>query len=457
MDNTLRYMMWKRSQYLIFSISLLLYFMQAEFVFFLLLELIYILFLLYRFKIDISSGFPLGIIVASVFIIENCLAPTLIYLWDRENAVTGAIYYLFVPIEDYLPFAFLTAQVILIGYDLIKVPSSEWIYFIKNIHQNIDIRTVYSLFVVGGIGLLLQTFNINAISFVSYTLSNLFVCGLIGLAIYYKKVNNIYLILGLTLQIISSIRTGMFGSLVVFLSYVSIIVLLILVSQNRKINWGLILLGGFVAVLFIGVLQNVKSDYREQTWSGTKEAGSGSFYESVRKNVNNDVTDIEYYMPAIYRLNQGYLVSATMIKVPSEQPYVMGETIINSIANSLIPRFLYPTKEEAGGREKIARFTNLTLVGNTSMNIGLLGEAYVNFGKEISIIFFLLWGAVLALAERKMLVFSKTNPVIILVFPLFFQVLLGTGTDFLYVINTIVKSTLIILLLFTFFRIKGKI
>jgi hypothetical protein len=206
----------------------------------------------------------------------------------------------------------------------------------------------------------------------------------------------------------------------------------------------LIIVLGFYGV---AMLQNVKSAYRVRTWQTLGDGGSEAFYNTIKTTSSStNPLDKNFYLPILYRLNQGYLVSAVMQKVPNQEPYAGGETLTRTMIDAVVPRVINPEKEEVGGREKIKRFTNIILVGSTSMNIGILGESYANFGFA-AIFFLLIYGIIIAAFESAILRFSLKKPMILVMFPIFFAVLFGSGTDFLMVLNTIVKSSIFIIVL----------
>jgi hypothetical protein len=82
----------------------------------------------------------------------------------------------------------------------------------------------------------------------------------------------------------------------------------------------------------------------------------------------------------VTRLNQGWIIARTILWVPASEPYANGETIMNAFRAALIPRVLDPGKYEAGGAVYFQRFTGFTLYNDTSMNLSVAGEMYVNFG-----------------------------------------------------------------------------
>jgi len=135
-------------------------------------------------------------------------------------------------------------------------------------------------------------------------------------------------------------------------------------------------------------LQSVKWEYRKITWFGeeTSEQVRGSnlsvFMDLMAERFADPATlnDPLVLGNILDRFNQGYLMASAIEHTPAIEPFANGETVSKAMLAAFVPRLLWAEKPEAGGREKIARFTSIELVGKTSMNIGQLGEAYVNFG-----------------------------------------------------------------------------
>lgn len=433
----------KQILFIFFFISLAGYLIGLSFQIWAVLIFLYLIISIINIKNSFSSRLPLGELVVLSFFIENVLAVTLIEILNGENLNVGDGYYISVPIMEYLPFAFVTIQSFLIGYYSVAVPGQQWISFINSINKKIEKKELFYLLIIGLGGPLLSLLSISYLNFVSYTLTSFFLCGLIGLMLYTRKITNLYFLGGLALNIMVVIRSGMFGNMVYFLLYSCVMLAMLITSSGKKINWYLTLSAFVVGVLFMAYLQNIKSDYRTQAWQG--EGGDEAFINTISENASSaDPTEKEFYLPILYRINQGWLVSEVMKKVPVYEPYANGETIITSLVGAITPRALNPDKEEAGGRAKIARFTDKVLVGSTSMNIGILGETYANFGFYGSFVFLFLYGLIVAKFEKYLLNYSVKEPMILVFFPVFFRVLFGSGTDFLMVINTITKAYIII-------------
>ncbi|MCF6243135.1 MAG: hypothetical protein L3J74_17570, partial [Bacteroidales bacterium] len=154
---------------------------------------------------------------------------------------------------------------------------------------------------------------------------------------------------------------------------------------------------------------------------------------------------------AIDRINQGWIVARIMSHVPRYEPFANGETIVTGIRASLIPRFLDPNKPKAGGRNYFTRFTGKLISDNTSMGLSPLGEAYANFGSTGGIVFMFLLGLFYNFYLFLLLRLSNKYYSMILWIPLLFLQVIKAETDFVVVLNHLVKASIVVsLIIFSF-------
>ena len=446
----------KQIFFFLFITSFIAYLLDVDINIWLILIVIFLVISIINIKNSFQYKFPFGEFISLIFFLDNTLAISLLYFLNGKELHTGDFMYTQVEILQYLPFSFLASQALIIGYITIKqAPGTPWINFVKNFDKLINRNTLRTLIIIGSFGIFLQAFKLSP--FLAFLLTSFFNCGLIGFALYTKKPTNIYILVGLAVSIFSASRSGMFGNLVYFIVYYLMLYIISLSASGKKINWIKTISFGIVGFYFLALLQNIKTDYRTKIWASKEQITTQSFYNTVNTNFDSkSPINVDFYMPLIFRLNQGYLVTAVMHKVPSQEPFADGNTITTSVIDAFVPRFLNPEKEEAGGRQKIKRFTNINLVGETSMNIGLLGESYANFGKVGSILFIFIYGLLIGLFEKNIMIFSLKNPVILVFFPIFFQFLVGSGSDFLMVFNGIVKSSILIFAIILIFNWQKK-
>jgi hypothetical protein len=404
-----------------------------------------------------NSCIPLFQIFSFIYFVDNVFSLAAIFFLDMDNINIGDNFFSAIPIIDYIPFAFLSMQAVLIGYNII--PSRNYILdnYLQNTSKLIEVKNVVILSILGLIGLFMSFINVE-LGFAGYVLRSFFTCSLISLFLINPKKYKYFLYFGLFINFIGVTRTGMFTSFMFFMIFMFMFYLrkktvikpisLILVKSIPIL---------LIGILFLGILQNTKGDYRAKTWQGDSEANINTFNSSISEvTKNNDLFNSQFFLPLLYRLNHSYLVTSTMLKVPVEVDYQYGKTIFQSIIDAFVPRFLNPNKEEAGGRKKIEEFTFIKLGESTSMNIGYLGESYVNFGKYFSILFFLLFGIFFAKFENRLLSLSIKQPYILIFIPIIFECFVGSGIDFMMLFNSLTKSIFFIFIILKLLDIKRK-
>jgi hypothetical protein len=134
--------------------------------------------------------------------------------------------------------------------------------------------------------------------------------------------------------------------------------------------------------------------------------------------------------------------------VPRVEPYANGQTILRSVGAILVPRFLWPDKPESGGHENLSRFLGIKKRLSYSMNIGPYGEAYGNFGPQYGIIFVFFYGLFLSFLFKVFLKNCMKRPTLVLWAPLLFYYTLTVETDILSTLNSFVKGSIFVMILF---------
>jgi hypothetical protein len=173
------------------------------------------------------------------------------------------------------------------------------------------------------------------------------------------------------------------------------------------------------------------------------------FTEMISKELQTGEKTFSYsnFDAAIDRINQGWIVARIMRYTPYYEPFANGETILTGIEASLIPRFLNPNKAKAGGRDNFERFTGKKISENTSMGLSPLGEAYANFGVEGGIFFMFMLGLFYNFYMFVILQLTSKYPSLILWLPLLFLQVVKAETDFVVVLNHLVKASIVVAML----------
>jgi hypothetical protein len=196
-----------------------------------------------------------------------------------------------------------------------------------------------------------------------------------------------------------------------------------------------------VAALCLFTLQGIKQDYRNSA-----EKGGASLLDHMAGfwTSSDNWTSRDMLSNVVTRLNQGWIASAVMNHVPAKEPFCEGETVKDALVSSLLPRFLFPNKKQAGGQDGFMRFTGLEIdKKTTSMAISPLGEAYANYGPVGGILTMLLFGLFFSTLYAFMLRYAVRQPTFLFWIPLIFYQGIKAETEFLTVMNQIVKGTMV--------------
>jgi hypothetical protein len=206
----------------------------------------------------------------------------------------------------------------------------------------------------------------------------------------------------------------------------------------------------FIGLFSLTTLQTIKSAYRSEVWNGYQgnkmELFVGLFVDAVFLNSANaeELSGEENNV----RLNQGWIISAIMDEIPKKVDFLEGETIIEAVSASILPRFLNPNKKKAGGRENFEKFTGLSLGEGTSMGISIIGEAYGNFKVFGGILFMGIWGWFLARCWGFFLKKTQKNLLLLAFLPIIFLQVVKAETELVVVLNHLVKASIVVFLFF---------
>ena len=144
-----------------------------------------------------------------------------------------------------------------------------------------------------------------------------------------------------------------------------------------------------------------RRDIRAVVWTG------GGISERVGQ-IAGTVTTIEWFDPRDLkhldridlRLNQDYLMGAAVAYLAGgSTQYAYGGTVWEAVV-ALVPRAIWPNKPViAGSGNLVSDFTGMRFADDTSVGIGHVMEAYVNFGRTGVVVCFLFLGVVVAVAD----------------------------------------------------------
>lgn len=244
------------------------------------------------------------------------------------------------------------------------------------------------------------------------------------------------LLLVFIFMVFKALQSTFFGDLFVWPLWM----MLYLQTQHRWTKKTLALVGG-VAVLFLALVLVWKYDYRERVVQAGNAQHERIFFNTVADWAKNPWNN-QRWQQALDRFNQGNHLAQVYRWVPAKEPYANGETLVLAIKASLVPRIFWPDKPQAGGFDIWFRFTGNRLSPNVSMNIGIPGEAYANFGPWLAPLVVLIWVRLLyCLYHGLRQLALRDYPLLWLWIPLIFFPLMDQENDLVTTLNHAVKGT----------------
>lgn len=373
--------------------------------------------------------------------------PALYYLVETHKLVEWRWWYLTmkVPMSEYFSLSIPSTLALLFGIHAFEKKYTMNVDVLKKSVLNLknqNGKVGVTLVAISMISFFLQKAFTSSLDFLFTLLNSLFYLGIIY--IYFS--NLAYRIPLLLSAIIwttySAVNSGMFGMAIWWPLMISLIILL-----GKRISLSLKLSMLFVFTVALSVIQTVKGSYRAVTWKNAgrqTEKNTVIFQNLIEERVNNasfSLMNMEFYYPMIGRMNQGYHVTMAQRHTPAVEPFCYGETFGIAVLSAIVPRILWHDKPEAGGRINYERFTGYKLE-SVSMNIGQLGDAYVNFTKLGAPIILFLYGLFLSYLYYICILKIKVNPTFLFWIPVLFIHSLSVETDFLTTINGAVKSVI---------------
>jgi hypothetical protein len=233
---------------------------------------------------------------------------------------------------------------------------------------------------------------------------------------------------------LSEIISGMYGDLIinlVLLAAVLIRVDLFRVKQR--------MIGFFVFLPFILLVQVSKQEIRERSWQGGENI-IVSTIETLQSNsriLNEKIGQEAVFFSVLSRLNQGRIMSHVLAwhKVEEDESELRNRVWV-AIQSAIVPRFIWQDKPKAGGEENIRLFTKVNKQSGTSMNIGYFSDFVIAFGNYAFVgIFFFSYVA--GHAFFRFCQFRSLTQLFLMA--TFFTALIQVETDFSMVLNQVVK------------------
>jgi hypothetical protein len=339
--------------------------------------------------------------------------------------------------ENYFVLAIPSVLAILASLSLPLLNRFEHEKTVLSVSEDVNFQKLGILLFVGGVAFTFIN-NLFPLGFISEFFSGLAKVGVLYLLFSGHRGRYVILYSYLGLMLIEALGRGMIGEFFWWISLIGMFYLMLHpFSLAKKLAYASLFF------ICIGILQSIKGEYRMAVWNDRGELAGMSSVDVYRHLFTErlsfeQIFAAEETLNSLSRLNQGYLTSMAIEYTPANEPFAKGETIAAAIASSLVPRVLWPNKPQAGGAAKMQRFAGVDIQGS-GMNIGILGEAYVNFGFAGAAVLMFFYGLLLNFVYSKFLMIGQSNPYILLWIPLAFFGLMSVETDFVTTLNHLIK------------------
>jgi hypothetical protein len=284
-----------------------------------------------------------------------------------------------------------------------------------------------------------------ALRFFCFLASNL---SLVGIGLLYFTNNRykwIWTSVVLIPPLITSINSGMFHNLILWSIFIFVF---INIAFQIKFSFKLIIILSSISIIIS--LQAIKKNFRDQIYNSSFNGNKIElFFNLLTSNLTEEekLEDQTSVNEVNTRLNQGWIISKIIDRIPRKVDYLGGETVYKAIKVSLVPRFLMPNKIGGGGKETYRLLTGMRLNKKTAMGVSLVGEFYGNFGFTLSLLIFFIWGRLLNLIVKLFTSLQYKYSIIFFLLPIVFLQVIKAETDLTTVLNHITKSLIFVYIL----------
>lgn len=361
-------------------------------------------------------------------------------------------YYMYVNEATYMGYVVPSVIFLWLGFSTKKINLLK--SKIESLFKNERARLKSQAIIFISIGLVAKflgnSINAAALNFFFFLLSLVLFIGVIYLFFCFPKKKWIIFLITVGYLFVSSVRSGLFHDLLlvtVFLSF-------FLISERMSLLVKVLLL--VISFSFAFTIQTVKSDLRAEVWqnAGNKNA-LDVFWNLVEEQFiqepsstlvsRNEQEDLEEANDANSRLNQGWIISKIMSNIPKNESYLGGETVLDAVSASFLPRFLFPDKKGAiGGIENFENITGLKLQKGTSMGLSITGEFYANFGTYGGWLAMFIYGWLISFFISWFIKNEGNgSPVVFIWLILLFYQVVKAETELIKIVNHLFKSLIV--------------
>lgn len=395
----------------------------------------------------VGHSIPIRNIFGVFICLQFLLGPAFAY-----NGLDQYQYFMYrmrIPEEEYFSYAIPALLAFLGGLNINTGRNEGEIIDEKRISEFVDNNSMLSYYLIG-IGFassIIAGFFSSDLAFVFYLLGGLKFVGVFMMIFSSKQLKISAILLVLSSIVISSLGQGMFHDL---LTWLIMLACVYAIKIKPSLNLKIIALGIFVFIAII--IQLTKGDYRAKLASGAT-GDLDTFEETYRSsNKNKSIFSFEKLAENNTRINQGFILTNVMYRIPRIMPYSEGVEMKQVVQSAVLPRLLYKDKLKAGDRKFFTKYSGINLTSSTSMGLGSLSDGYLNYGVFGGCVFMFCLGFLFSLGLIKLHQYSKNYPVLLLFAPLVYYYPIRPDCELQTSLGHFIKSLFLIWVIFTIFK-----
>lgn len=213
-----------------------------------------------------------------------------------------------------------------------------------------------------------------------------------------------------------------------------------------------IIVFAFLLVNFAIIWTSIKSDYRTYLTSGKKTQTvevdkNGAIKRLLSLSIKVDAQSYQTgSIQLIKRIGYFSFISRVLSYVPKQHPHENGAILLNSFVFYLTPRILFPNKQVIEDSEHTSKYLGVYVPGSktgTSISLGYIADAYIDFGLPFMFISPFLLGLILA-ASCNFLMNQTTSLVWrVAIYGMYFSMANINGTNTIKVTGPIIITLVI--------------
>lgn len=397
---------------------------------------------------SIGSIIPVRYLLGSFMCLQLLLGPSIAYMGADEYRASQ--YKMQLPLEDYFSYVLPAIVAFIAGLHITAKKLKGEILNVPAIYDFTDKnpQLPYYLIGLGFIFSYMLEIVPAEIGFVLVLLANFKFIGLFLVILSRKPLPLLSLTIVITSIVASSIIGAMFHDLLTWAVFIGAV---LAIKYQPSISTKTIFTISFILLSF--VIQNIKKGYRQAVWYGNEEASLETFEKVYSKTSSEAALFSKYnFSEATSRINQGFIVTHIMQNIPAKMSYSNGDELKLILESAFLPRILAPNKLNAGDRELFMKYSGMRIHRGTSMALGSVGDAYINFGKLGGSIFMFLYGLLFSSVLNILHKASKNYPIILLFSSLMFYYPIRPDCELQTILGHLFKSAFLVYVIFLFFK-----